>query len=396
MNRNVWLLFACQALMNAVMGGQVVMASLVGHALAVDKALNTLPMGIQMVGVMTASIPAGIVFARLGRKPGFWLGCALSIFGSLCFALAVWRGDFVLYCLAALPAGLGFGISQHLRFAAAEVATPEARARAISLVLAGGVVAALIGPEIVKRTNGLITGDGVNDLRFLATYLCLPVLPILTAILLLFIRVPPPPERQRVAVPFRAIIARPSFITAVVAAVVGYGAMNLVMSSTPLQMLLCGFGVGASADVIRAHSIAMFLPGFVTGRIIQRCGVHQVICAGALITALCVAVNVAYAPVMGTFMAALILLGIGWNFMFVGATTLLSTAYEPHERVRVQATNDFIVFGTVALTAFASGAIHATFGWDALNLSVLPPVVIALVLVTWHWLARGREVHVAV
>jgi MFS family permease len=391
MNRNVWLLFACQALMNAVMAGQVVMASLVGHALAVDKALNTLPMAIQMVGVMAASIPAGIVFARVGRRPGFWMGCALSILGSLTFALAVWRGDFTLYCFAALPAGLGFGISQHLRFAAAEVAAPEARARAISLVLAGGVVAALIGPEIVKRTNGLI-----HDWRFLATYLTLPMLPTLTAILLIFIRVPPPPERRRVAVPFSAIIARPSFITAVVAAVVGYGTMNLVMASTPLQMLLCGFDVGASADVIRAHSIAMFLPGFVTGRLIQRFGVHQVICVGALITSLCVAVNIAYAPVLVTFMVALILLGIGWNFMFVGATTLLSTAYEPHERVRVQATNDFIVFGTVALTAFASGFIHATFGWDALNLSVLPPAVIALVLVTWHWLARARQVHVAV
>ena len=391
MNRNVWLLFTCQALMNAVSAGQVVMASLVGHALAVDKALNTLPMGIQMVGVMAASIPAGIVFARLGRKPGFWLGCALSILGSLTFALAVWRGDFTLYCIAALPAGLGFGISQHLRFAAAEVAAPEARARAISLVLAGGVVAAVIGPEIVKDTNGLIT-----NWRFLATYLALPVLPALTAILLVFIRVPPPPERRRVSVPLRAIIARPNFITAVVAAVVGYGTMNLVMASTPLQMLLCGFDVGASADVIRAHSIAMFLPGFVTGRLIQRFGVHQVICVGALITALCVAVNLAYAPVLGTFMVALILLGIGWNFMFVGGTTLLSTAYESHERVRVQATNDFIVFGTVALTAFGSGAIHATLGWDALNLSVLPPLVIALALVAWHWMARDRNVHAVV
>jgi len=391
MNRNVWLLFTCQALMNAVMAGQVVMASLVGHALAVDKALNTLPMGIQMVGVMAASIPAGIVFARLGRKPGFWLGCALSILGSLTFALAVWRGDFTLYCVAALPAGLGFGISQHLRFAAAEVAAPEAKARAISLVLAGGVVAAVIGPEIVKDTNGLIT-----NWRFLATYLTLPVLPTLTAILLVFIRVPPPPERHKVSVPFRAIIARPNFITAVVAAVVGYGTMNLVMASTPLQMMLCGFGVEASADVIRAHSIAMFLPGFVTGRIIQRFGVHQVICAGALITALCVAVNLAYAPVLGTFMVALILLGIGWNFMFVGGTTLLSTAYETHERVRVQATNDFVVFGTVALTALGSGAIHATLGWDALNLSVLPPVVIALALVIWHWLAREGNAHAVV
>lgn len=376
--------------MNAVMAGQVIMAALVGHALAVDQALNTLPMAIQMIGVMAASIPAGIVFARLGRRPGFWMGCALSILGSLGFALAIWRGDFTLYCLAALPAGLGFGISQHLRFAAAEVAAPEARARAISLVLAGGVVAALIGPQIVKDTNGLITAGGTAHWQFLATYLTLPVLPTVTAILLAFVRVPPLPVHRRVAVPFRAIIARPSFLTAVIAAMVGYGMMSLVMTSTPLEMMLCGFGVDASADVVRAHSIAMFLPGFVTGRIIGRFGIHPVICAGALIIALCCAVNLGVTPVLGGFYVALILLGIGWNFMFVGATALLTTAYEPHERVRVQAANDFIVFGTVAMTAFGSGAIQGVFGWHALNLSVLPPVAVALGLVTWHWLARAR------
>src|SRR3984957_6245550 len=305
MNKNVWLLFACQALMNAVMSGQTIMASLIGYKLVGTTGLNTLPMAVQQIGVMCASIPAGFVFARWGRKAVFWMGGAVAICGSMTFAIGLYADNFPLYVFGAFPAGIGHGISQHLRFAAAEVAAPEARARAISLVLAGGVVAAVIGPEIVKDTNSLITTT-----RFLATYLTLPVLPMLTAILLLFVRVPPPPDRHRVAVPFRAIVARPSFITAVVAAVVGYGTMNLVMSSTPLQMLLCGFGVGASADVIRAHSIAMFLPGFVTGRIIQRFGVHQVICAGALITALCTAVNIAYAPVMATFMVALVLLGV--------------------------------------------------------------------------------------
>jgi len=150
MNRNVYLLFCCQALMNAVMSGQTVMSALIGHSLAVDKALNTLPMAIQMTATMTASIPAGIVFARLGRKPGFWLGCAGSLLGSLIFALGVWTRNFQIYCIGAAFAGLGFGIAQHLRFAAAEVAAAEARARAIALVMAGGVLAAIIGPEIVK------------------------------------------------------------------------------------------------------------------------------------------------------------------------------------------------------------------------------------------------------
>jgi MFS family permease len=385
MNRNVWLLFCCQALMNAVMSGQTVMSALIGHSLAIDKALNTLPMAIQMTATMAASIPAGIVFARLGRKPGFWLGCAGSLLGSLVFALGVWIGNFQIYCVGAACAGFGFGIAQHLRFAAAEVAAPEARARAIALVMAGGVLAAIIGPEIVKRTNMLLP-----PMVFLGTYLCLTILPMICAALLLFIELPPAVRQVGEPVSFSTIIARPSFLTAVVCSTVGYGTMNLVMASTPLQMLFCGFGVNASADVLRAHSIAMFLPGFVTGRLIQRFGVHPIICIGAILTLLCVVTNLSFSPVLATFMVALMFLGVGWNFLFVGGTTLLATAHYQHERVRVQVTNDFIVFGTVACTAFASGAIEATGGWAALNLVVVPPTLIAAGLVVWHWSARAR------
>jgi MFS family permease len=384
MNKNVWLLFACQALMNAVMSGQTVMASLVGYKLS-GTALNTLPMAIQMVAVMSASLLAGYVFPRFGRRRGFWLGCAIMMCGSLTFALGIYTGNFVIYCLGAVPAGLGFGISQHLRFAAAEVADPHAKARAISLVLAGGVLAAIIGPEMVKRTNALIP-----DYVFLATYLYLPVLPVITAVLLNFVEVPPAQKRIGVAVPFRTIFARPDFVTAVVASLVGYGSMNLIMASTPLQMLLCGFGVAASADVIRAHSLAMFSPGFVTGRLIQAFGVHQIILVGGLLTLGCVLVNIYEPPLFWTFMVALALLGVGWNFMFVGGSTLLTTAYSPDERVRVQATHDFIVFGSVALTALTSGAVQMTQGWNVLNLTVVPPVLIAFGVVGWHWIARPR------
>jgi MFS family permease len=166
--------------------------------------------------------------------------------------------------------------------------------------------------------------------------------------------------------------------------------MNLVMASTPLQMLLCGFDVGASADVIRAHSVAMFLPGFVTGRLIQRCGVHWIIAVGGALTLSCVVVNLFEPPLFSTFMLALALLGVGWNFMFVGGTTLLTSAYAPAERVRVQATHDFIVFGGVAMTAVTSGIVEALAGWDALNLTVIPPVAIALAVIGWHWTARTR------
>jgi MFS family permease len=389
MNKNVWLLFACQALMNAVMSGQTVMASLVGYKLS-GTALNTLPMAIQMIAVMSASLVAGYAFPRLGRRGGFWLGCAIMMCGSLTFAAGVYTRNFPLYCFGAIPAGLGFGISQHLRFAAAEVADQHAKAKAISLVLAGGVIAAIVGPEMVKRTNALIP-----DYVFLATYLYLPILPVITAILLSFVKVPPAERKIGIPVPFRSIIARPDFITAVVSSLVGYGTMNLVMASTPLQMLLCGFGVAASADVIRAHSIAMFSPGFFTGRLIQRFGVHPIIMLGGLLTLSCVVVNLFEPPFFSTFMIALALLGVGWNFMFVGGTTLLTTAYAPQERVRVQATHDFIVFGSVAATAVTSGAVQATQGWDVLNLTVVPPVLIAFAVVGWHWLARSRSAAVA-
>jgi MFS family permease len=385
MNKNVWLLFACQALTNAVMSGQTVMAALVGYKLS-GTALNTLPTAIQMVAVMSASLVAGYAFPRLGRRGGFWLGCGIMMCGSLTFALGIYTSNFVIYCLGAIPAGLGFGIAQHLRFAAAEVADPHAKARAISLVLAGGVLAAIVGPEMVKRTNALIP-----DYVFLATYLYLPILPVITAILLGFVRVPPSQKRIGVPVPFRTIFARPDFIAAVVSSLVGYGTMNLVMASTPLQMMMCGFGVAASADVIRAHSLAMYSPGFVTGRLIQAFGVHRIILCGGLLTLACVAVNLYEPPFFSTFLVALMLLGVGWNFMFVGGTTLLTTAYAPEERVRVQATHDFIVFGSVALTALTSGAVQATHGWNVLNLTVVPPVLIAFLVIGWHWFARARS-----
>jgi MFS family permease len=386
MNKNVWLLFSCQALTNAIMSGQTIMASLVGFKLS-GSALNTLPMAIQMVAVMCASVVASHMFSRYGRKAGFWLGCSVSFCGSLVFALGVYTNNFPLYCLGAIPAGLGHGIGQHLRFAAAEVADSHARARAISLVLAGGVLAAIVGPEMVKRTHDLIP-----DHIFLATYLYLPVLPVISGILLYFTALPPAPPRVMVKIPFRDILARPNFVAAVCASLAGYASMNLLMVSTPLQMVMCGFGVAATADVIHSHSVAMFAPGFFTGRLIQKFGVHQIIGIGSSITLACVGINLYFPPLWGVFMISLALLGLGWNFMFVGGTTMLTTAYDPQERVRVQATHDFIVFGSVAVTALTSGAIEAVAGWTALNLTVVPPVLIAMAVVGWHYVAKRQPV----
>ncbi|SDB18009.1 MFS transporter [Belnapia rosea] len=384
MKRQVWLLFCCQALMQAATVGQAVMAALIGHSLAEDKSLSTLPVAIQMTATMAASIPAGMVFARLGRRPGFILGALGAMAGSLTFAAGVWMGDFVLYCLGAVPAGLGFGIAQHYRFAAAEVASPGYRPRAISLVMTGGILAASLGPELVKATR-----DSLPPYLFLGTYLVLACLPVLCIALLSQVRLPPPPPRHASGARVSEIIARPAFLTAAITGMVAYGTMNLLMTSTPVEMMLCGFGVGASATVIQIHAVAMYGPGFVTGRLIARFGVRPVIVAGAALTALCVAIGLS-GESFAHFGLALGLLGIGWNFMFVGATNLLATAHAPEERVRAQAANDTIVFGTVACTAFLSGAVHAEAGWAVLNLTVLPALILALGVIAWQQLRGTR------
>jgi len=372
MKRNVYLMFLCQALMQAATVGQTAMSALIGYSLAGDKALATLPLALQMASTMAASIPAGIIFARLGRKPGFILGAICAGLGSLTFAAGIWQGSFLLYCLGALPAGIGFGISQHYRFAAAEVATPAYRPRAISLVMAGGVLSAIFGPELVKHSK-----DMFGPLLFLGTYLILAVLPVVCITLLSFTRLPPAPPRPKVATPLGAILSRPSFLTAVIAGALAYGTMNLMMTATPLEMMLCGFGVTDSATVIQMHAVAMFAPGFFTGRLIGRFGARRVIVAGAGLNLACVAIA-ASGTSFAQFGVSLMLLGLGWNFMFVGATNLLAESYRPEERVRAQAANDFIVFGTVACTAFASGAIHATAGWDTLILLLVPAMVLAV------------------
>ena len=389
MNRNVWLLFVCQALVNASSIAQVSISALIGYSLAADKSLATLPFALQMTATMAASIPAGIIFARLGRKAGFYLGTASMLLGTVVFAIGVLRGDFLLYCLGALPTGIGFGIGQHYRFAAAEVAAPTARPRAIALVMAGGVVSAILGPELVKNTK-----DVAGPVLFLGTYIGMCLLPIAGAVLLSLSRMPPPPAHNASPTPFRVILARPAFVVAAIAGLVGYGAMNLIMAATPLQMMLCGYGVNDSTDVIRWHAIAMFAPGFVTGRLIQRFGPHSVICAGGVLTIGCAALSLSGSAYV-SFVVALMLLGTGWNFMFVGATALLSTAHDALERVRAQAANDFIVFATVAITSFSSGALHSHVGWVAVNLAVVPPVAIAVSLVLWHRVRRGVRVVLA-
>jgi MFS family permease len=384
MNRNVWLLFICQGLVNASTISQISISALIGYSLAADKTLATLPYALQMTATMAASIPAGMIFARLGRKAGFLAGAAMTLIGTIMFAIGVIQADFLIYSLGAIPTGLGFGVGQHYRFAAAEVAPPAQRSRAIALVMAAGVISAILGPEMVKHSKEM-----AMPVLFLGTYIALATLPAISMVLLAITALPPSPPRQRSPTPILALIVRPNFITAAIAGLVAYGTMNLIMAATPLQMKLCGFGVDDSTDVIRAHAICMFAPGFISGRLIDRYGPHRVILIGGLLNFVCIAVALSGSE-FSTFVVALMALGVGWNFMFVGASALLTTAHSAAERVRAQATNDFIVFGMVAITSFSSGAIHAASGWTAVNLTVVPFLIAALSLVAWHYVRQGK------
>jgi MFS family permease len=381
--RTVWLLFLAQALNQSAMTGQVAMAALIGHSLAADKSFATLPMAVQMLATMSVSIPGAVIFGRLGRHAGFLAGAAAFLLATGVFLAALWLGSFPLYLLGCVFSGAAFGIAMYYRFAAAEVAQAEYRPKAISLVMAGGVIGAVLGPAVVKLTK-----DALAPVLFAGTYLAFAAIPILIALLVSAMRLPPAPHVAGAApVPLGPILRRPGVIVAILCAVVGWDSMNLLMSVTPLEMMLCGFTVGDSATIIQWHAAAMFAPSFVTGHLIARFGVLRVIGVGALLTGLCAGVALSGAS-FAHFWVALVLLGIGWNFMFVGATALLTASHTPAERTKAQAANDVIVFGSVAVTSLASGAIHHLFGWAVLNYAVLP--ALALALAALAWLARRR------
>lgn len=377
--RNVAVLAVCQAL--SMSGSVMVFAvvALAGKMLAPSSELATLPLGIQFAAMMAATVPASLVMGRLGRRVGFTIGQVFGLLGALAAAGALMAGDFRLFCAAAVPIGMHNAWFQYLRFAAADTASPEFRPRAISYVLAGGVVAGLLGPELAKRTADLLA-----PATFAGAYLALAGLCVLNIAALQAVRIPRPAAQggRDTGRPVAAILRQPVFAVAALSAMVGYGVMNLVMVATPLAMVGCGFAFGDSAEVIRWHVLGMFVPSFFTGNLIRRFGVRRVIAGGALLLLASLAVNlagVAYA----NFLAGLLMLGVGWNFMFIGGTTLLAEAHRPEERAKAQAANDLLVFSTTALTSFASGAVQTALGWQAVNALSLLPVAAALGAVLW-------------
>jgi MFS family permease len=375
--RNVFLLAGAQALAQTTSVVVITIAGVVGLGLAPNRSLATLPVAMTLTGTAITLIPASWLMQRLGRRAGFLLGAALGCLAGLVAAIAVREHSFALFLLAALLVGGYSGFAQYYRFAAADVASDAFRGRAISWVVSGGIVAAIAGPAIVRLTDDLAAPP------FLATYLALIALGILALFFISRLVLPPAraPHSEGPARPLWQIVRQPVFLTALAGSTVGFSVMTTVMTATPIAMLMCGQTVADSTVVIQWHVLGMYVPSLFTGSLIRRFGVLGVMGCGIALLGAHVAIALSGIEFLH-FVSGLTLLGVGWNFLFVGGTTLLTQAYRPAERAKAQATHDFIMFSVVTLGSFSAGALLEGWGWRAVNFTVLPLLFVAGVAVT--------------
>ena len=386
--RDVFLLACCQALLLTNNAGLITMNGLVGYQLADTKALATLGVTSYVLGSALTTMPASLWMAKVGRRAGFMTGALISVGGCALAALAMFLRSFPLYCLATAVIGIYAAIGLQYRFAAAEVSAPRDKPRAISLVLAGGIVGGFIGPESVRHAVDLFPTPFLGGFLVLAAY-AIAALAVQSTV-----HVPKPTieESSGGGRPLSQIVRQPVFIVAALSGGLGYGLMNLLMTATPIAMNFCNHSFGATALVIEWHVVGMYAPGFFTGALVQRFGVNNVILAGLGLMAASVAVALNGITV-AHFVVALAMVGIGWNFMYVGGTTLLTEAYKPAEKARTQGVNDFIVFAVMGVSSLASGAMVSTAGWDTMNRAVLPFLAVIAASVLWlGWRRRRRAV----
>ena len=384
MNKNLWLLAAAQGLFLTNNVVFIAINGLVGLSLAPLGWMATLPvMGYVVGGALSTPLVARTQSA-FGRQASFQIGLAVAFGSALLCYWAAMAGNFWLLVTATVIAGYYSANGQLYRFAAAELAVPEFREKAVSLVLAGGLVGAVLGPNLASRTRNLL------EVPFAGAYLSLAVVALVSMALMAFVRFPPVPPKQAGAPagrPLSVIMRQPVFIVATAGAALGYGVMNLLMAATPLAMQVCGFEFDDAALVLEWHVIGMFAPGFFTGHLIKRFGVLTIMGVGVALNVLCVAIALSGVN-LHQFLIALFLLGVGWNFLFTGSTTLSLQAYAPEEKDRAQGAINFFVFATMAVTSFASGALVTTQGWAWLNIgSLLPLAMTGAALV---WLAAVR------
>lgn len=377
--RNVIILVMAQAFLGAQMPMIFILAGLAGQSLASNICLATLPITMTVLGSMLAATPMSAIMQRFGRKVGFITGAAGGTIGATIGAIGLYTASFPIFLLGALFTGIYLSAQGFYRFAATDTASETFRPKAISYVMAGGLVSAIIGPQLVKLTAEAMV------VPFLGTYLVVIGINIVGSVLFLFLDIPTPEPASADQPKGRSrleLLKTPRIAVAIICAMVSYALMNLMMTSAPLAVVGCGFTQNNAADVVMFHVLAMFVPSFFTGHLINKFGVEKILATGLLILTAAGMVGLSGVE-LSNFYGALILLGLGWNFGFIGATTMLAGAHEPEERGRVQGMNDMIVFGCVTLASLASGGLMncsggtAVEGWNAVNMAMAPFLMLA-------------------
>ena len=377
---NLGVLGVAQALGLSAMSMMIFIGGIVGRELAPRPALATLPLALAIIGLAATTVPAALLARRLGRRRAFVIGALLATAAALVLALAVSRVSFALFCGAAVVLGMNGAFVQQYRFAAAESATPEYAGRAVAYVLVGGMMGGVLGPEVAKRSRHLLEAEYAGGFLVLAALLALLAL-VVSRVRdngARFATPPPPPHREPVSGTPREVrsaaasrLSAPGFGVAILAAAVAYAVMSSIMTATPLHLSATGLPLERTAIIIQSHVIAMYLPSLASGYIMDRLGVARVLLVGVVGMTAAIVVGV-YAASLPAFWATLVLLGLGWNMLFLGGTVLLARRAAGAERFRLQAINDFGVFGAQALASLSAGTALALVGWDALNLAVLP------------------------
>jgi MFS family permease len=386
MNRNLWLLAICQGLFLTNNVTFIAINGLVGLALAPLGWMATLPvMGYVVGGALSTGLVARTQ-KRFGRKTSFQFGLVVAVLSALLCCYAAYSRNFWLLVTATVVAGYYNANAQLYRFAAAELALPAFREKAVSLVMAGGLIGAIAGPNLAAGTRTL------TAVPFAGAYLALSAVALLAMALLAFIHFPPTPPQQAASGgrPLREIMRQPVFIVAAAAGALGFGVMNLLMAATPIAMQVCGLPFSDAALVLEWHVIGMFAPGFFTGHLIKRFGTLPIMAVGLALNVACVLIALSGVE-LHQFLAALFLLGVGWNFLFTGATTLALTAYRPEEKDKAQGALNFCVFAVLALSSLASGVLVTTQGWTLLNLGSLLPLGLTGAALAWLALQRRRK-----
>lgn len=377
--RNVTLLFVVQAVHSTALAIVIATAPLISFMLLEDKSLATLPHAVQWVATMAMTIPASFFMKWVGRKIGFMVGACGSVIAGFLAIWAIFEGSFFLFCLATVFTGATNGFAVFYRFAAAEATEPQLRSRAISFVLAGGVVAAVAGPALATWTKDLLLPYVFAGAWLAVSLLSLAVLGVLSFTTL---KRPTTIERRTGGRPLGVIVRQPAYLTALVGGMFSWGVMVLMMASTPLAMLACRHNFADTAFVIQWHLVGMFGPSLFSGWLVTRFGISNIMLAGVVLLFGAASVALSGLEVVH-FWAANFLVGMGWNFLFLGATTLLTTTYTAPERAKAQGLNDFLVYGSAAVCSLASGIVHNFLGWSAVIFAIFPVVAVVGLMLLW-------------